>query len=277
VAPKWPLAPASGLARHAGPAAVGDGHDYSAQVSGLISSATGSFHHVTPTITEKGAPGGSGSQVANAFSLQLNSQFFSNSPACAGASNPSSCQAWQQFVYTYENASTGYAFMQYWLIDYNASCPSGWMAYSTDCYTNSPASVMPAIKARQLGHTKLTGTAKAGGSDAVTVSVAGAATSVSNSDSVVDLAAFWNTAEWGVYGDGGGSEATFGANDALEAETALKATSSGAPTCVLEGFTAETNNLNLIHTPSLGKRSAPTIGSEQTDATTGTPSCAVAG
>jgi hypothetical protein len=57
----------------------------------------------------------------------------------------------------------------------------------------------------------------------------GHATSVTGKDSVVDLAPNWNTTEWGVYGDGGGSAANFGSNSTLEAQTALTATSSGAP------------------------------------------------
>ena len=84
--------------------------------------------------------GGSGSQVANAFSLQLNSQFFAGSPACSKSGDPSGCQAWQQFVYTYEIQQPGYIFMQYWLINYDATCPSGWFTFSSDCYTNSNAS-----------------------------------------------------------------------------------------------------------------------------------------
>lgn len=44
----------------------------------------------------------------------------------------------------------------------------------------------------------------------------GHATSVTNSDSKIDLAAYWNTTEWSVCGDGGGSEANFGASTTLE-------------------------------------------------------------
>ena len=107
-APRIPLVPAlpRGSARHAGPATVGDGTDYSAVVSGLISKATGTFQDVSSGITEKGQIGGSGSQVANAFSLQLNSQFFAGRPACSGSGDPSGCLAWQQFVYVYD-AATG--------------------------------------------------------------------------------------------------------------------------------------------------------------------------
>jgi hypothetical protein len=276
-APRIPLVPRGAVASHAGPATVGDGTDYSAVVTGKISKAVGTFTNVTKGITVKGEAGGSGGEVANAVSLQLNSEFFTGSPACAGASDPSSCQAWQQFVYTYQNKTIGYIFMQYWLIGYNATCPSGWFTYSTDCYTNSASKQVPTLTAAQLGTLKLGATAKTGGNDAVSLTVGtGTASSVTGKDTKVDLAKFWNTTEWGVYGDGGGSAATFSANASLEAQTALTATSSGAPKCVKEGFTGETNNLSLAATPALGSEPSPTIGSKQTDGTTGTASCKTA-
>ncbi|HEX4063560.1 MAG TPA: hypothetical protein VHY58_21305 [Streptosporangiaceae bacterium] len=278
-APKVPLVPApSRSAKHAGPQTVGDGHDYSAVVTGLISKATGTFKSVSSNITEKGAVGGTGPQVANSFSLQLNTQFISGSPACSGAGTPSNCQAWQQFVYTYQTKSTSYIFMQYWLIDYDATCPSGWMAFSSDCYTNSNANTVKTVTAKQLATVQLSGTAKTGGKDAVSLSVgSGQATMVTGKDTKIHLAKFWNTTEWGVYGDGGGSGATFGASNSLRAQTALTATSGAkAPKCVLEGFTGETNNLKLAKTAAIGSQPSPTMASKQTDGTAGTASCAVA-
>jgi hypothetical protein len=278
-APRIPLVPAlrPGSAAHAGPATVGDGTDYSAVVSGLISKATGTFTNVSSNISEKGDVGGSGSLVANSFSLQLNSQFFTGSPACAHAGVPADCQAWQQFAYTYNGGGTGDVFMQYWLIDYNASCPSGWYSYSTDCYTNSSASEITGITAAELATVKLSATSVSGGNDAVSLSVgSGKAVTVTGKDSKVDLAAYWNTTEWGVFGDGGGSAADFGSGNTLEAQTALTSTGSGAPSCVEEGFTGETNNLTLTATPALGSESSPTMASEQTDGTTSGPSCATA-
>lgn len=278
-APKIPLVPAplTRAGRHGGPETVGDGTDYSAVVSGLISKAVGTFTNVSSGITEKGQPGGSGGQTSNAFSLQLNSQFFSGSPACAKSGDPSGCLAWQQFVYTYETSRSSYIFMQYWLINYDATCPSGWYTYSTDCYTNSNAATVSTLTAAELATVNLTATAASGGNDAVSMSVgSGKATSVSNSDSKVDLATYWNTAEWGVYGDGGGSEANFGSSTTLQAQTALTATSNSAPSCVEEGFTGETNNLKLTTTPALGSESSPTMATRQTNGTSGTASCAVA-
>jgi IPT/TIG domain len=278
VAPEVPFepAPVSSPAN----ATVGNGTDYSAEVAGTISSATGSFGDVSPTITETGQYGGTGSQVANTFSLQLNTEFFSNSPACSGSANPSNCLAWQQFLYAYDPPSTTFVFMQYWLINYDAICPSGWMSYSTgastnDCYTNSPASSFSGgtLTAADLASTQLVGSASPGGNDAVTLSFGGQATLVSNPDSVVDLAPNWNTAEFDVFGDGGGGEATFGASTTLEAQTTLSDSSLSAPTCVGEGFTAETNNLSLTNTPAIGTQGLPTIVSEQTNASPTTPSC----
>ncbi len=277
-APEIPLIPRPRSARRSGPDLVGDGTDYSAQVPGLISQATGTFQNVSSGITEQGYPGGTGSLTANAFSLQLNSQFFAGSPACSGAASPASCEAWQQFVYTYETSSYSYIFMQYWLINYDATCPSGWYTYSDDCYTNSSAAEVSTLTASQLASLRLTASAQSGGIDGVSLAVgSGAATSVTSSDSEVGLASHWNTTEWGVYGDGGGSEAYFGSGTTLEAQTALTATSTGAPSCVSEGFTGETNNLTETTTPALGAESSPTMASTQTNGTAGTASCATAG
>jgi hypothetical protein len=280
VAPRFPLAPAlpAGSATRAVPTAiVGNGHDYSAQVSGLISKATGTFKDVSSDITEKGKIDNEGSKVKNAFSLQLNTQFFSGSPACSGSSDPSNCLAWQQFVYAKESG-LGYVFMQYWLIDYDATCPGGWYTYSTDCYTNSNSATLSSpLTAKNLATLKLSGSAASGGNDELSLSVgSGQATLVTNSDSEIDLASHWNTTEWGVFGDAGGGEAYFGTDTTLEAQTALTATSSSAPTCIKEGFTGETNNLKLAHTPALGSESSPTMASKQTNGTTGTASCATA-
>jgi hypothetical protein len=282
-----PLAPAT----HGGPATghgltVGNGHDYSAdEASGLISKATGTFKDVSSNISEKGQIGGTGAEITNAFSLQLNSQFFTGSPACSGSSDPSDCEAWQQFVYAYDGCSNGVTdvsciFMQYWLIDYDATCPSGWNTFTSEgsisCYTNSSAAEVSTVTAKDLGSVTFYGSAVKGGNDGVSLTIgSGKATLVTAPDSTIDLARAWHITEWGVFGDAGGGEAHFGASNTLEAQTVLKATSSAAPKCLKEGFTGETNNLNLAATPALGTVSSPTMASKQTDGTTGTASCAV--
>jgi hypothetical protein len=80
--------------------------DYSARVtSGTISSATGSFPYVSPGSSE--ALDVAGLHHPDEFTVQLNTQCISGSPACAGASDPSQCLAWQQFVYLSDFSGPG--------------------------------------------------------------------------------------------------------------------------------------------------------------------------
>lgn len=284
VAPDVPLAPRLQARSNGAPLTIGNGADYSAQVTGKISAATGTFTNVSSKLKEAGQIGGVGAQVKNAFSLQLNSSFFST-PVCSGASDPSQCEGWQQFVYAFHySGTTNEVFMQYWLLYYDTKCPSGWATYKIDgdifCYTNSAATSIGTLKAKYLGDVTFAATAAASGNDKVTMtnSETGQASSASGSDSKLDLAKAWNTTEWGVFGDAGGAEANFNTSPAstLEAVTTLQATSSSAPSCLNQGFTGETNNLTRVHTAALGSEPSPTMGSEQTNGTSSTASCAVA-
>jgi hypothetical protein len=101
----------------------------------------------------------------------------------------------------------------------------------------------------------------------------GQATLVTNSDSMVDLAPHWNTAEFNVFGDAGGGQANFGADTTMEAQETLSDSSLSAPTCVNEGFTGETNNLSLTSTPTIGTQGQPTIVFEQTNESPTTSTC----
>jgi hypothetical protein len=279
VAPDVPLAPR--VQTRGGPDAIGNGADYLAQVSGTISKATGTFADVSSGITEKGQINAEGAQKKNAFTLQLNTQFFVDPPACSGAADPSECEGWQQFVYAYHySGSTNEVFMQYWMLFYDNACPTGWMTDSTSegifCYANSPATVYGALPASALSSATLVGQATSGGNDTASLSSTSGASSTSNSDSKLDLASWWDGTEWGVFGDAGGGQANFGAGTTLEAVTALHATSSSAPTCVANGgTTGETNNLDLTKTPALGTESSPTMASLQTNGTVKKAKCAV--
>lgn len=253
---------------------VGDGNDYLTTVSGTISQATGTFPHVSPHIAEEGRVGGTGGLVPNTFTLQLNSEFFAT-PTCAGSGDPANCLGWQQFVY-----DTGYnvVYMQYWLLNYYAACPSGWYSYGSDCYVNSLASTYSgnSLTAADLATTTLVGSASLGGNDEVSLSNgSGQATLVVNSDSVLQLAQGWTTTEFDVFGDGNGSEAYFGANTTLAAATSLVSHSPSAPTCTPGGFTAETNNLNLAHTPTISYQGLPTMVSVQSNGKLNQASCAI--
>lgn len=231
VAPNIPLIPRTGRSSRT----VGDGNDDVAVVTGLISQTVGTFP------TTKGLKTETGDGSANQYTLQINSQFFA-SPACSGAKDPQSCLGWEQFVYF-----TGYGvFMQYWLINYNTTCPKGYFTLSPDCYKNSSMVSAPTIPIKQLKTLKLSGSAVANGIDTVTFTTKTKAYTTTGEDSVVDLAAYWNQSEWNVFGPGGGSEATFNKGTTITVNIALTDGSTTAPTCESGvGYTGETNNLNL--------------------------------
>lgn len=242
-APKKPFLPRHGWANWTG--TVGDGNDYEAVVTGTMTSSTGSFPTISGLKTETGSGG------ANDYSLQLNSNFMSGSPACAGASVPAKCLDWEQFVY-----SSGYTsgFMQYWLIYYDTKCPAGWYTYSytyhhkkyTDCYKNSAAVSIPQEKISELAHMKLKGSAAKNGNDTFVLTVGYHAYSTSGKDKVVYLADGWNASEFNVIGDGGGSEANFNTGTTLTDEIFVANGTANAPTCMANaGTTGETNNLTL--------------------------------
>ena len=245
-APARPYLPRRGRSGYT----VGNGNDYSAVVSHVISSAVGSFPAVSGVTHETGYDG-----QANTYSLQLNSEFFTTT-VCNGSSDPSSCQGWQQFVYS----NSGTAFMQYWLLDYGSTCPSGgWMAYQGSCYRNSSAVSVPVQAITQLGYLKVTGTAVSGGTDTMVMTTESSAYSTTGKDSVVNLAHAWNAAEFNVVGDGGGSAAKFNTGSSVTVEIALKDGSTTAPVCESDdGTTGETNNLTL-GSCTVASGSTPTV------------------
>jgi hypothetical protein len=231
---------------------VGNGNDVTAEVSsGHISEAIGSFDSVAGVVNEYGIDPDTSAFTTNIFSLQLNSNFFTNPPACNGVTN---CQGWAQFVYS---NTAGAAFIQYWLIGYGSSCPAsggpagtGWISTGGDCYGNSNAVAVtgsPPLNISNLEQMSVIGQASAGGNDTLTMYVNGTAYSTSDGDSVVTLANYWQIAEFNIFGDGNGSEATFNYGSSnvatLKVRTAVDYGSSSAPSCLAAGYTAETNNL----------------------------------
>jgi hypothetical protein len=168
---------------------VGNGTDVSAEVtSGFISEAIGSFDSVTGVTSETGPvpPPGTGSAL-NQFSLQLNTNFFTT-PMCNGAATPSQCLGWQQFVYS----NTGVAFVQYWLIFFNTTCPAGWITSTVsgsseiDCFMNGSNSLsVPIQTIANLGNLSLTGQANAGGMDTIIMAVGSTLYSAQNADSIL--------------------------------------------------------------------------------------------
>ena len=217
---------------HGGPQTVGNGVDYAATVTNLMSAAVGTFPTVTGVTSEKDGS-------SNVYSIQLNSNFKSTA-ACNGHSG---CLAWEQFVYSSQEQA---AFMQYWLIDYGNSCPSGWNAYDGSCYKNSAAVSVPKQAISTLASLKMSATAASGGNDTLVFTTPTQAYSTTGKDSVTYLATAWKQAEFNIIGDGGGSKATFNAGSSITVKVAVTHGSTTAPTCASNaGTTGETNNLTL--------------------------------
>ncbi|TPL49566.1 VWD domain-containing protein [Mesorhizobium sp. B2-4-6] len=238
------------------PLTVGNSNDVAAQApSGFISTAIGSFDNVTNVTSESGPIGNSGPSIANAYTLQLNTNFFPSSVSCTGSPNPN-CQGWQQFVFE-NNGSIARGYIQYWLIKYNKTCPSGasWNQFSftgdTDIYcwkNNSLGAVpVPLQPVTNLAQLSLTGNVGAGG-DSINVTVGGTIYSRTG-DNAVNAASGWQTAEFNIFGDGGnsagGGQASFNSGASLTPRVQVIYGGNASPTCVAQGFTAETNNLNF--------------------------------
>jgi hypothetical protein len=217
------------------PYTVGSAVNFSAVVAGHIASATGSFDSVNGVTSETnlGSP--------DTYSLQLNSEYFTT-PACAGAANPANCKGWQQFIYSTSLAS---AFIEYWLV-YGTPCPAGWNTLGMHCLKNSVAIPVAAEPIANLIQMSLTGAANAGGTDTFMVGTPNGNLSAMYQDDVLSLAQGWKLAEFGIFGDGGGSDATFNVGSTMAVRTTVDDGTMNAPTCVLQGFTSETNSLNLV-------------------------------
>jgi hypothetical protein len=194
----------------------------------------------------------------NYYTLQLNSQFFSTTYAGHAT------DGWQQFVF--ESAGTtgdGKVFMQYWLIGYHAtygSCPatsplhvSAWKASGSDCMADSNATNTNAEPAANLANPLkiegYVGQGSGGTNDIAEMcdfSVPECWTTTITS--VLGLDGNWKYTEFNVFGAGGGSEAEFTTPlPSLELEIHQWTVGGTAitPTCFSDGFSQETNNLDL--------------------------------
>jgi hypothetical protein len=236
--------------------------DFSAQVTGHITQAEGSFDSVSTT----GETDSNG--AADSYSLQINTDTFTTT-TCSGSVNGSSCNGWEQFVYE----SGGSGFIQYWLINWgaaNATCPAprsahcdgshvftdGWCPFQigaeTDCAVNAASSVAaPATKAVNLAQVIVNGAAagvNGNADDSVFVSVNGTVHSASGDNRFPDLGSQWNIAEFNVFGNGGGDAANFNANTTLVVRTSTASGTTAGPGCDFQSFTGETNNLILTST-----------------------------
>jgi von Willebrand factor type D domain len=268
------------------PDTVGNDDDIAAQVpTGFIATATGSFDSVTGVTSESGPIGNTGPAVSNAYTLQLNTNFFASTD-CAGSPNPS-CLGWQQFVFE-NNGSTGRVYVQYWLIQYDATCPAGagWNQFSftgsTDiyCWKNDSmgATSVPAQPITSLGQLSLAGAVSTTGDSATLF--AGSTAYSTTGDNAVNAAAGWTTAEFNVFGDGGnsagGGQAGFNSGAAVTVRTKTIDGGKAAPTCMATGFTAETNNLSFGPTSPAASQPGPAVEFDESRAGGASSNCSAA-
>jgi hypothetical protein len=218
----------------AGVNTAGAGQDFAATTTNLTQVALGSFPVVTGVKSEMGDNG------KNSYSIQLNSNFMTGTAACAG--HPG-CRSWQQYIYS---SSYRVAFMQYWLLGYGNSCPSGWGSYSSSCYRNSAAVSVPRLAIGTLKGQKMSGAAVDGGIDTLVFTHGKLAYSTTESDSLTNLGSAWKQSEFNIIGDGNGSMATFNPGSSITVKIAVTDGTTKAPACAANaGTTGETNNLNL--------------------------------
>lgn len=232
------------------------GNDVGPNVSPLlISSAQGSFDSVTPaTVTETGAWNGNPTS-ANAFTIQMNTQFFTTS-VCTG--HPG-CQGWQQFIYSQNQCSGPCVFMEYWLLNYGSPCPSAsWNQSGSSCWINSASNPAPAITAAQLQNTTLTGTAQ-GGTDTVVLTSPGGGANATAADTVLNVSNAWTTADFIVCGDCCASQANFSAPTTLVQRITVTDGSQKKPVCSTQASTGETNNLSFGPTAPVASGIGPAL------------------
>jgi hypothetical protein len=267
------------------PAVVGNNNDISAGApSGHITQAIGHFENVTNVTSESGPIGNTGPSIANAYTLQINTDFFSGSTACAGSPNPG-CTGWEQWVYWNTGSGAGSASMQYWLVSYNANCPTGqgWNqvpVLGTSCFKNSTNAVsVPSQPITNMANWTFTGTATSTG-DSVTMST-GTNVYTTSGDNVVAASTAWTIAEFNIFGAGGdssgnGGTASFNAGASADTRTEIIYGGNTAPNCLAQGFTAEMNNLSFGPTAPAATAPGPAVIFEESIAGGATSNCAAA-
>jgi hypothetical protein len=265
------------------PNIVGNNNDISAEApAGHISTAIGHFENISNVTSESGPVNNTGPSNANTYTLQINPNHFivgGGTGVCAGSPN-TGCGSWQQFVY--ENNGSGSAYIQYWLLAYGATCPTGqnWnqlsLYGSIYCWKNNskgPAMV-PAQAITNMANWTMSGQVSAAG-DSVTMST-GTHAYTANGDNSVDAKDNWAITEFNIFGDGGGGQATFNNGASANTRTEIIYGGTSAPTCTAQGFTAETNSLSFGPTTPTATVPGPAVIFQESTAGGQTASCAQA-
>lgn len=221
-------------------APAGGSDDYMAVTKSLTSNAVASFPLVRHVTSEYGAYG------PGDYTLLISTNNNLNTPACAGSSTPAFCTGWEQFAFLNLNRE---AFIQYWLLFYNATCPAGWNAGATgSCWRNSRIVRVPRQALTELPYLSLSAAAAPHGLDTLVMTTRTQAYSTSGADAVA-LARGWHGTEFNVVGTSCSTcdpTAYFNAGASLTVKLAVTDGNAQKPTCQANAGTAEeTNNLVL--------------------------------
>jgi hypothetical protein len=228
----WESAECAEPRAHPARATAGNGFDYVAQATGLITRAAGFFEGATNVTSETSVGGGKGATDGpNEYDLQMNTNSNGRTDACGDYSD---CRVWQQFIYATDyhcqpqgsHCGKATLFIQYWLLNWptNGNCPSDYLGNNWTlggkpwpdnhgCFKNSAhQATLPDIPVTELGCcVRLITAATPGGTDNVQLSYGDDQWDVAEEDNVsaggLGIASVWNQAEFNVVGDNEYSQA----------------------------------------------------------------------
>jgi len=240
--------------------------DFSATVTGQISTAEGSFDSVT------------GVTSSNVYSLQLNTESFQTS-ACAGSPGELREDVW-------DGSSSSTSLPE--VASYNIGCSpmdrqhivpgantpklpgqyvlsDGWCPFqfttTGPVYCVINAVNQPTVSAHPmtaLAQLKVAGSPPGSGvKDAITVTESGVPKGANGDSRLPDLGSKWNEAEFNVFGGGSASQAVFNSGATLQVRTEVLSGTSKGPGCHLKSWTGESNNLTLVNAPPLSPAPLP--------------------
>jgi hypothetical protein len=227
------------------PQTLGAGNDLSALVTGSLTSAAGSLLQVTG-VTQESDPGGQ-----NSYSLQLNTNTYNSAALCAGQAG---CIGWQQFI----RDNPGNAYIQYWLINHGSPCPAnpanfvdtwhyfaGKPGQSPGCFINGNQTSTAVAALQDLEGMRVTGSTSPSAQSVIFESGEEVVTAKDNGD-LLAIGNQWNQAEFNIFGLCCGNLATFNTGSTIVVQIAVTNGTANAPFSSSTGFTAETNNFNLV-------------------------------
>ncbi len=231
---------------------LGNGNHIVAQSpGGPITQAWGTFVNVFGVTNVSSQINGLGPQVPNAYTVQLNTNFFNAAGPCATADIPAICMGWTQFMFA-NDGSTGIVYLEYWLVNYGGianPCPGGGVLTSGHCRIATPGTPVPFdTPITSMGAANFEMFADATTSEIIMMTLP-SGTYATAAASVVDPTGSWIEAEFNVFGYGGGGMATFNVGASAQPKIRINYGGTAAPICSAIGFTGETNNL-LFGTPA---------------------------